>query len=302
LISVVGLVVTLVFVRFSAPDLALTQLAVEVVTIVLLMLALFFLPHKINRASQAGQLMRDAAIALLSGVVIGSLSYVLMLQPQQRISEFFLQNAKSGGGGYNVVNVILVDFRGFDTLGEITVLGIAALGIFKLLTRLPLFKPTSDAEGRSWALDKHPLLLAVISQALLPMALMVSVYIFFRGHNLPGGGFVAGLITAIAVILQYVAQGVDWVKQRLTLEYHRLIATGVLIAAATGAMSWLFDRPFLTSWFDYFELPLIGEIELASAMAFDLGVYLTVVGATLMILANLGKMTTSHRPVHEENR
>lgn len=302
LISVVGLVVTLVFVRFSAPDLALTQLAVEVVTIVLLMLALFFLPQKINRASQAGKLMRDAAIALLSGVVIGSLSYVLMLQPQQRISEFFLQHAKSGGGGYNVVNVILVDFRGFDTLGEITVLGIAALGIFKLLTRLPLFKPSSDAEGRSWALDKHPLLLAMISQALLPMALMVSVYIFFRGHNLPGGGFVAGLITAIAIILQYVAQGVDWVKQRLTLEYHRLIAVGVLIAAATGALSWCFDRPFLTSWFDYFQLPLIGEIELASAMAFDLGVYLTVVGATLMILANLGKMTTSYRPVHEENR
>jgi len=299
---VVGLVVTLVFVRFSAPDLALTQLAVEVVTIVLLMLALFFLPQKINRASQAGKLMRDAAIALLSGVVIGSLSYVLMLQPQQRISEFFLQHAKSGGGGYNVVNVILVDFRGFDTLGEITVLGIAALGIFKLLTRLPLFKPSSDAEGRSWALDKHPLLLAMISQALLPMALMVSVYIFFRGHNLPGGGFVAGLITAIAIILQYVAQGVDWVKQRLTLEYHRLIAVGVLIAAATGALSWCFDRPFLTSWFDYFQLPLIGEIELASAMAFDLGVYLTVVGATLMILANLGKMTTSYRPVHEENR
>lgn len=140
--------------------------------------------------------------------------------------------------------MILVDFRGFDTLGEITVLGIAALGIFKLLTRLPLFKPSSDAEGRQWALDKHPMLLAVVSQALLPLALLVSVYIFFRGHNLPGGGFVAGLITAIAIILQYVAQGVDWVKQRLTLEYHRLVAAGVLISSLTGAASWLFERPF----------------------------------------------------------
>lgn len=299
MISIVGLVVTLIFVRFSAPDLALTQLSVEVVTIVLLMLALFFLPHKINRASNAGRLIRDGAIASLCGVVIGSLSYAMMLEPQQRISDFFLANAKTGGGGYNVVNVILVDFRGFDTLGEITVLGIAALGIFKLLTRLPLFKPSSDAEGRQWALDKHPLLLAVVSQALLPLALLVSVYIFFRGHNLPGGGFVAGLITAIAIILQYVAQGVDWVKQRLTLEYHRLVAVGVLISSLTGAASWLFDRPFLTSWFDYFQLPLFGEIELASAIAFDLGVYLTVVGSTLMILANLGKMTTDHRPVHE---
>lgn len=299
MISVVGLVVTLIFVRFSAPDLALTQLSVEVVTIVLLMLALFFLPHKISRASNAGRLIRDGAIAGVCGVVIGSLSYAMMLEPQQRISDFFLANAKSGGGGYNVVNVILVDFRGFDTLGEITVLGIAALGIFKLLTRLPLFKPSSDAQGRQWALDKHPMLLAVVSQALLPLALLVSVYIFFRGHNLPGGGFVAGLITAIAIILQYVAQGVDWVKQRLTLEYHRLVAAGVLIATLTGAASWLFERPFLTSWFDYFQLPLLGEIELASAIAFDLGVYLTVVGSTLMILANLGKMTTDHRPVHE---
>lgn len=299
MISIVGLVVTLIFVRFSAPDLALTQLSVEVVTIVLLMLALFFLPHKINRASNAGRLIRDGAIASVCGVVIGSLSYAMMLEPQQRISDFFLANAKTGGGGYNVVNVILVDFRGFDTLGEITVLGIAALGIFKLLTRLPLFKPSGDAEGRQWALDKHPMLLAVVSQALLPLALLVSVYIFFRGHNLPGGGFVAGLITAIAIILQYVAQGVDWVKQRLTLQYHRLVAAGVMISAFTGAASWAFDRPFLTSWFDYFQLPLFGEIELASAIAFDLGVYLTVVGSTLMILANLGKMTTDHRPLHE---
>lgn len=299
MISVVGLVVTLIFVRFSAPDLALTQLSVEVVTIVLLMLALFFLPHKISRASNAGRLIRDGAIASVCGVVIGSLSYAVMLEPQQRISDFFLANAKTGGGGYNVVNVILVDFRGFDTLGEITVLGIAALGIFKLLTRLPLFKSSSDAQGRQWALDKHPMLLAVVSQALLPLALLVSVYIFFRGHNLPGGGFVAGLITAIAIILQYVAQGVDWVRERLTMEYHRLVAAGVLISALTGAASWAFDRPFLTSWFDYFQLPLFGEIELASAIAFDLGVYLTVVGSTLMILANLGKMTTEHRPVHE---
>ncbi|WP_233081594.1 monovalent cation/H+ antiporter subunit A [Rheinheimera soli] len=299
MISIVGLVVTLIFVRFSAPDLALTQLSVEVVTIVLLMLALFFLPHKISRASNAGRLIRDGAIASICGVVIGSLSYALMLEPQQRISDFFLANSKIGGGGYNVVNVILVDFRGFDTLGEITVLGIAALGIFKLLTRLPLFRSSSDAQGRQWALDKHPMLLAVVSQALLPLALLVSVYIFFRGHNLPGGGFVAGLVTAIAIILQYVAQGVDWVRERLTLEYHRLVAAGVLISTLTGVASWAFGRPFLTSWFDYFQLPLFGEIELASAIAFDLGVYLTVVGATLMILANLGKMTTEHRPVNK---
>lgn len=300
MISVVGLMVTLAFVRFSAPDLALTQLSVEVVTVVLLMLALYFLPHKSVKESSPGKVIWHLVLAAAIGVVVGSLAYGMMTQQANSIAGFFLENAKTGGGGTNVVNVILVDFRGFDTLGEITVLGIAALGIFKLLTGIPRFMAGADGEGRRWAADRHPLLLAVVSQALLPLALLVSVYIFFRGHNLPGGGFVAGLITAVAMILQYVAQGVDWVKPRLRLEYSSLIAAGILLATATGVASWLFDRPFLTSWFDYFTIPLLGDIELASAIAFDLGVYLTVVGATLLILANLGKLTTRYRPVHKE--
>ena len=300
MISVVGLMVSLAFVRFSAPDLALTQLSVEVVTVVLLMLALYFLPHKSVKQSSSGHLVRDFTLASAIGVVVGSLAYAMMTNDAASISSYFLQNAKTGGGGTNVVNVILVDFRGFDTLGEITVLGIAALGILKLLTGIPRFMANADGEGRRWSKDRHPLLLAVISQALLPLALIVSVYIFFRGHNLPGGGFVAGLITAVAMILQYVAKGVDWVKPRLKVEYSTLIAIGILLATVTGLASWLFDRPFLTSWFDYFEVPLLGQIELASAIAFDLGVYLTVVGATLLILANLGKITTRYRPVHKE--
>jgi multicomponent K+:H+ antiporter subunit A len=300
MISVVGLMVSLAFVRFSAPDLALTQLSVEVVTVVLLMLALYFLPHKSVKQSSSGHLVRDLTLASAIGVVVGSLAYAMMTHELATISSYFLENAKTGGGGTNVVNVILVDFRGFDTLGEITVLGIAALGILKLLTGIPRFMANADGEGRRWSRDRHPLLLAVISQALLPLALMVSVYIFFRGHNLPGGGFVAGLITAIAMILQYVAKGVDWVKPRLPVEYSTLIAIGILTSTITGLVSWLFGRPFLTSWFDYFDLPVLGQIELASAIAFDLGVYLTVVGATLLILANLGKITTRYRPVHKE--
>lgn len=300
MISVVGLMVSIAFTRFSAPDLALTQLSVEVVTVILLMLALFFLPHKTPSQSSPSRLIRDISLAGLVGIVIGSWAYAVMTRPLTSISDFFLANAKTGGGGTNVVNVILVDFRGFDTFGEITVLGIAALGIFKLLTRIPLFKPSSDGDGRPWTRERHPMLLATVSQSLLPLALMVSVYIFFRGHNLPGGGFIAGLITAVALILQYIAHGVDWIKARMDIEYQRVIAIGLLIALVTGAASFLFNRPFLTSWFDYFDIPILGEIELASAIAFDLGVYLTVVGAALLILSNLGKMTTAHRPVHKE--
>ncbi|MEO3866217.1 monovalent cation/H+ antiporter subunit A [Rheinheimera fenheensis] len=300
MISVVGLMVSIAFTRFSAPDLALTQLSVEVVTIILLMLALFFLPHKTPKQSESSRVVRDLSIASMVGVIIGSLSYALMTRPFNTISDYFLANAKIGGGGTNVVNVILVDFRGFDTMGEIAVLGIASLGIFKLLTRIPLFKPSSDGEGRPWALERHSLLLSTVSQSLLPLAIMVSIYIFFRGHNLPGGGFIAGLVTAVAIILQYIAQGVDWVKARMNVEYQRVVAVGLMIALLTGVASWLFNRPFLTSWFDYFDIPLLGKIELASAMAFDLGVYVTVVGSTLLILASLGKMTTAHRPVHKE--
>lgn len=292
MISIVGLMVSVAFTRFSAPDLALTQLTVEVVTVILLMLALFFLPQTTPKESSSLRVVRDLFIASSIGVIVGSICYALVTRPLESISDFFIANAKTGGGGTNVVNVILVDFRGFDTLGEITVLGIAALGIFKLLINLPLFMPATDGEGRPWAKERYPLLLASISQALLPLALLVSVYIFLRGHNLPGGGFIAGLVTAIAFILQYIAHGSEWIAKRFTMNYRKIIASGILIAMATGVGSWFFDRPFLTSWFDYFDIPGIGEIELASAMIFDLGVYITVVGATMMILASLGKLTT----------
>ncbi|WCN07936.1 monovalent cation/H+ antiporter subunit A [Marinomonas mediterranea] len=300
-LSVVGLVVTLAFAKFSAPDLALTQLSVEVVTVILLMLALFFLPQKTPKESSPRRIVRDLGIAAMLGGIVGTISYAMMTRPLDTISDFFLANSKIGGGGTNVVNVILVDFRGFDTLGEITVLGIAALGIYKLIARMKLFMPSSDLNGRPWSTDSHPILLAVISQSLLPLALLVSAYIFLRGHNLPGGGFIAGLITSVAIIQQYVAHGVDWMKDRMKLDYQVMIGSGITISALTGVGSWFFDRPFLTSWFDYFYLPAIGKFELASAMIFDLGVYLTVIGATMLILANLGKLTTSERPVLEEH-
>lgn len=295
-LSVVGLIISIAFAYFSAPDLALTQLSVEVVTILLFLLALFFLPQKSPTIdSPLSIIMRDFSVAALFGSVIGTICYALLTRPLDSISDFYLQNSKSGGGGTNVVNVILVDFRGFDTLGEITVLGIAALGIYKLLAQMLVFMPSADTKGHRWSKEKHPFLLAVVSQSLLPLALLVSAFIFLRGHNMPGGGFIAGLITAIALIQQYVAHGVVWMKQRMPINYIGFIASGLLIATLSGLGSWAFERNFLTTWFDHYHLPLVGEFELASAMVFDFGVYLTVIGATLLILANLGKLTTSER-------
>ena len=196
-----------------------------------------------------------------------------------------------------MVNVILVDFRGFDTLGEITVLAIAALGIYAMLKGKELQAPPTDGLGHPWALDAHPTMLLQMSRPLLPLALMVSVYIFLRGHNLPGGGFIAGLITAIALLIQYIASGDNWTQARVNIRYHNLLALGLFFATAAGAASLVFDYPFLTSTFTYLKWPVVGKFEVASALVFDLGVYLTVVGATLLALVSLGKLTPEGRPM-----
>ena len=296
LLSVVGLVVALAFVKLSAPDLALTQLLVEVVTIVLLLLALHFLPYTTLRESSWPRRVRDIGLAGLTGLLTAGLTWAVLTRPYDSIADWFVENSVPGGGGANVVNVILVDFRGFDTLGEITVLAIAAVGIYMLLGGLKLTAPTEDADGRRWSWDRHPLILATFSRLLLPLALLVAVFIFLRGHNLPGGGFIAGLIVAVALILQYLANGIAWTRQRITGQLHPLIGLGLLTATATGLASWYFGYPFLTSAHGHFHLPVIGDLELASAMIFDAGVMMVVVGITLVILIRLGQLSDRQRP------
>ncbi len=298
MLSVAGLMVALTFARFSAPDLALTQISVEIVTIVLLLLALYFLPQHSPAESSRLRILRDALLAITAGAGTAAIAWALMTRPLHSISSFFLDNSVSGGGGANVVNVILVDFRGFDTLGEITVLAIAALGVYALLDGLALDAPGQRLRGRR--ADPHPLILTIIARPMLPIALVISAYIFLRGHNLPGGGFIAGLVTAVALILQFIARGVDWTQERLGVRYHPVLASGLLIAVATGIGSWVAGYPFLTSAFTHLHLPLLGELELASAMLFDAGVYLTVVAATLLIIGKLGSLGAAGRSTGED--
>jgi multicomponent K+:H+ antiporter subunit A len=294
-IGAVGLLLALIFVKFSAPDLALTQLSVEVVTIVLLLLALYFLPQEDPPDSTRPRRVRDLALATLAGGGAAALTWGILTRPVETISGYFLANSVPGGGGSNVVNVILVDFRGYDTLGEISVLALAGLGIYAMLKDLRLPGPDDDAMGRPWNWDAHPTILAALARLLLPLALMVSVFIFLRGHNQPGGGFIAGLVTAVALILQYLSNGVEWTQARLSSNVHPVIGFGLLIATLTGLASLAFGYPFLTSTFTHVHWPIVGEFELASAALFDLGVYLAVVGATLLILVHLGQM---HRASH----
>ena len=291
LLSVVGLMVALAFARFSAPDLAMTQLSVEVVTIVLLMLALFYMPSWTPVETSNGRRFRDIAIALAAGTGMTLVTLAMLTQPFTSISDFFLENSKPGAGGTNVVNIILVDFRGFDTLGEITVLAIAALGIYAMLKNTALTPPPGDGQGHAWTRDAHPLMLRQIARPILPLALMVSVFIFLRGHNLPGGGFIAGLITSVALILQYIASGMIWTQDRISFRYHNVIGLGLLFATVAGAGSFVFGYPFLTSTFGYITWPVVGKFEVASALVFDLGVYLTVIGATLLALVSVGRLS-----------
>ena len=294
LIGIIGLSISAGFVYLSAPDLALTQISVETVTIMLLLLALHFLPQATPRESSNGRKLRDGVIALAAGGGVGGLAYAFLMRDVDTISGFHLDNSYEGGGGTNVVNVILVDFRGYDTYGEIIVLGVAGLVIFALMHALldgPAARRLRNADyAKDLSRDRHPMMMVVVTRVLMPIALVVGLYIFLRGHNQPGGGFVAGLVVAIALLMQYMASGFAWTQERKKIEYHTLIGVGVVIAGLTGAGAWLAGQPFLTSAFTYVHLPPIEEFELATAMLFDLGVFLTVLGAVMLMLYSLSRI------------
>jgi multicomponent K+:H+ antiporter subunit A len=287
LIGAIGLVVAWIFVYLSAPDLALTQLLVELVTVVLMMLALHWLPQSSPSETAVARRKLHAIVAVGAGAGVGIIAFLLMTRPFDPISPYLLANAVPLGGGANVVNVILVDFRGFDTLGEITVLGIAALTVAALLgpgVRAIAAAPAPAGVGRG------SLMLTLVTRLLMPFIMLVAVFLFLRGHNEPGGGFIAGLVLAIGLILQYIANGQRWADDRLPRDFSSWVGGGLLLAGVTGLVSAFLRNPFLTSTYDYPQLPLVGAVPLASATAFDLGVFLTVVGATLVMLGSLGRL------------
>ncbi|MEN8408487.1 monovalent cation/H+ antiporter subunit A [Acinetobacter bereziniae] len=287
----IGLVVTMIFVTLSAPDLALTQITVDVVTTVLLLMSLSLLPQLTPYESSRTRRWRDAVLAIGGGIGIGWIAWLIMTRDHNSISWFFVQQSLPLGGGSNIVNVILVDFRGFDTFGEIAVLGIAAIGALCMMDGMRTHG-TTMTKGLSYRFNPSPLMFRMTASWVLPVALVVSLYIFLRGHNYPGGGFIAGLITSMALVIQYIALGQDQAEQMLRAKSGRLyevwIGLGLLIAGLSGIASWLWARPFLTSAHVYVESSLFGTFHLASAAAFDLGVYGTVVGATMLLISVLG--------------
>jgi multicomponent K+:H+ antiporter subunit A len=324
MVSVCGLMTCITFVWFSAPDLALTQLAVEVVTTVLILLGLRWLPRRNedvaplpgSEARAKVRRVRDLVLSVLVGGGMAVLSYAMLTRPTPNtISSFYLSHALPEGGGTNVVNVMLVDFRGFDTLGEITVLVAVGLTVFALLRR---FRPPKEsiplpAQQRLLARDVVTDLVnpriasdtalgfmmvpAVLVRLLMPIAFVVSMYLFMRGHNQPGGGFVAGLVMSVAFILQYMVAGTQWVEAQMSLRPLRWMGTGLLFATLTGLGAMALGYPFLTTHTAHLHVPLFGDVHVASALFFDIGVYAVVVGSTLLILTALAHQSVrSHRP------
>ncbi len=281
-IGVVGLVVSLAFVKFSAPDLALTQLSVEVVTLVLLLLALYFLPQHTVRERDRGRIWRDGAIALAAGGGTALLAWAVLTRPYDTIAGYFIDNSVPGGGGANVVNVILVDSAA-PTPWAKSRAGAGRLGIYAV------GEPGLDAPRRATAgasgTRPYPVILATLTHLLLPRrcwwrcsSCCAATTSPAAASSPPGDG---GALMAVS-------------RPRRRGERERCPAPpsgdrgGLALGTLTGLASWAFEHPFPSP-------PPFGHrrgrwsrFELASAMAFDLGVFLVVVGATLMILTNLG--------------
>ena len=287
-LGLVGSLVSIFFVLFSAPDLALTQILVEAVGLVLFLLVLrFFSPLDNVRPTVSRRLLH-----LGLSVGIGGLAALLLLAANidfapSLLAPYFLENSYELAGGQNVVNVILVDFRGFDTMGEITVFAVAALAVVAMIE---LGGPGRDRLGSLLRIagSRSPILQS-FARLTLHLMLLFAIYLLLRGHNAPGGGFIAGVLTAVAITFQMIAFDAATFRRETLLNPVRIVSLGLLVAAFTGLGAVAFGQPFLTSAFGHFSVPLLGEVELATAMGFDIGVYLVVVGTSICIIQRVAE-------------
>jgi multicomponent Na+:H+ antiporter subunit A len=277
-LGAVGYGVALMFLGFGAPDLAMTQFSVETLTVLIYVLV-FRRFRSLGPLSPPLVRARDGLIAGAIGIFItGLLVSVATMETAPRLKQYFAEFGPTLGHGRNIVNVILVDFRAFDTLGEITVLATVALGVRALL-RLA-------AETRDRVEAVRPVASPIFQTAarlLMPLILVFSTFLLLRGHNEPGGGFVAGLVAAAAFALYGIAYGVQQARQALLVSPLTLLGSGLLIALISGVPSVVRGQPFLTA------LWAPGSLPLGTPALFDAGVFLVVTGVALMMIFNLAE-------------
>jgi len=273
-LGMIGFMTTLVFMIYSAPDVAKTLLLVETLMVVFLALLMRHLPHltTVPKHSVKRKVV-NAVIAGFIGVSVTMLLMAITSQPMDSsVSDFFAENSVPGGHGRNIVNVILVDFRAFDTLGEIVVVVIAGIAAVSLL------KTKAKKQNRI-----QSLIFATTAHIVAALMLVFSVYLLLRGHNEPGGGFIGALIAVIGLSLLMFAESPRYVRSRLHIKPLFIALAGVAISLMSGVVSLFFDKPFLTGlwWKDV--------IPLGTPLLFDVGVYLAVIGGVMGMLLRINE-------------
>ncbi|MCM6777407.1 Na+/H+ antiporter subunit A [Nocardia sp. CDC159] len=315
LVGVTGYGCGVIFALHGAPDLALTQFLVETLTLVIFVLVLRKFPAEIEPRRTAAFKVRRALLASAVGVTVAVLAAcATAARGAQPIWQRIPRAAYELGGGKNAVNVLLVDIRAWDTLGEISVLVVAATGVASLVFRSRRFGTlprVADAPGytpdpdRAYWLPAAPLVaprdrsmvLAMTTRLLFPTIMMLSVYFFFAGHNAPGGGFAGGLTAGLALVLRYLAGGRYELAEALPVDAGHVLGAGLTLSAGTATASLLLGAPPLSSAIIEVTLPILGQVKLVTAMLFDLGVYLIVVGLVLDVLRSLGaRLDTENLP------
>ena len=285
-LGAVGIGVALVFVMASAPDLAMTQFLVEILIVVIVLLVMQHLPVSSPPRERRRTKVRNAAIALSTGGLVTTLILAVTRVPLDlTVPQFFADQALPGGFGRNVVNVILVDFRALDTLGEIAVIGIAALGAFVLIKF-----------GGSARASAPPLRPSVVLQTgtrlMMTLLVLAALFLLWRGHNEPGGGFIGGLVAAAAFVLYTIAFRQEETERMLRVAPRTLMGTGLALAVASGAFAVVAGQPFMTGMWTGIETGG-GLLKLGTPLLFDVGVFLVVVGFTLTFALALERISTA---------
>ncbi|GAA1902144.1 monovalent cation/H+ antiporter subunit A [Streptomyces sodiiphilus] len=282
LLGLTGLVLTVWFMLAGAPDVAMTLLLVEVLTAVAAVLVLTRLPARFRRprpfrAAGAGFL------ALAAGA--GAAGATLLFTGDRDISPvgaYFLREAEEDTGGRNVVNTILVDFRGLDTLGEAVVLGTVALGLLTLLGAR-----NAPGTGRPLA-PVDGLILQMTNRMLVPAMLLLSAYLFARGHYQPGGGFISALVAGAVIAYGYLAYGRVPGSRSRWLRPTPLVIAGTVLSVGVALSSTFVGDAFFAPQKTTLQLPGDVSLSLTTSLIFDLGVYLFVTGLVLAAIDRLG--------------
>jgi multicomponent Na+:H+ antiporter subunit A len=288
-LGVTGYAMAGLFVLSGAPDLALTQVAVETLSTVVFVLVLRRLPERFERRSSTRRRVVRLGIAATVGVAV----FVFALtaagsRSPASVSRDMVARSLPDGHGRNVVNVILVDFRGFDTMGEITVLAVASIGAVALAR---VGRRRAEARGEPAPPSVAPRRLPFVDvsvRLVFHVVLMISLWLLFVGHNQPGGGFVGGLLAGSAITLRYIAGGIEEVRRRSRFRPWTVLGAGLLVAVGTATIPLLVGGSVLEVGHATLDLPAIGEMKLSSALLFDAGVYIAVVGMVLMAFEAFG--------------